>query len=57
MKFAYKLTFHVEHSYSKDDIITKVKADKLVVVESLEFWIKEQVLELTANGHYQLVEE
>ncbi|KAK4511005.1 3-hydroxymethyl-3-methylglutaryl-CoA lyase [Mucor velutinosus] len=46
-----------EQTYSRNDIVTKVKVDKAVIVECLEFWMKMEVLELSADGHYQLIEE
>ncbi|KAI8643797.1 hypothetical protein BD408DRAFT_414227 [Parasitella parasitica] len=46
-----------EQSYSRSDIMTRTKIDKMVVVDCLEFWIKEDILELSADGQYQLVEE
>lgn len=50
-------TVSLEQAYSRDDIAIKVKVDKAVVIECLEFWMKKEVLELSADGNYQLVEE
>ncbi|KAF1799750.1 hypothetical protein FB192DRAFT_1308358 [Mucor lusitanicus] len=44
-------------AYTRNDIATKTKIDKAVVVECLELWLKKEVLKLSADGHYQLVEE
>ncbi|GAN09959.1 anaphase-promoting complex subunit 2-like [Mucor ambiguus] len=46
-----------EQAYTRNDIMNKVKVDKAVAVDCLEFWMKKEVLGLSADGHYQLIEE
>lgn len=46
-----------EDSFTKEDIQTKVKISKLKVIEQLEFWKKQKVLELSATGYYHLIED
>lgn len=50
-------SFKIEDSFTKEDIQTKVKISKLKVIEQLEFWKKQKVLELSATGYYHLIED
>ncbi|KAI8087471.1 hypothetical protein BDF21DRAFT_414476 [Thamnidium elegans] len=46
-----------EDSFTRDQIKLQVKISKEKVVEQLDFWIKQQVLELSAEGYFQLIED
>ncbi|CAO3638855.1 unnamed protein product [Mucor hiemalis] len=46
-----------DNLFTKEEATVKTGISKEKVVESLEFWMKQEVLMLCANGTYQLVEE
>lgn len=52
-----KSSFCLDETLTKDDITAKVGISKTKVVECLEFWLKKNILKLSADGHFSLTED